>query len=320
MSKLFAGLPDSCSAMTVNHFCASGLSSIGLAANACALGQSRLALAGGVECMSQVPFMADKAAYYSDTSLPVTQRYLPVAVSADLLATQFRISRSDLDEVTAQSHRRAASAQRYQSSRLGIFNPDGSVMAQEDECIRPQTNRESLALLPPAFESIAAAYAATLTGRDIDYRHSIANAPAMVDGAALALVGNAGASERAPRARILGWTDAGADPGESLTGGMAAMDKLLKRLRVKLADIDRIEFMEAFAVVPVLFQQRYDPDPARVNISGGHLAKGHPMGATGAVLLSTLCDVLERDDKPLGLVVATGASGTGSAMLIERVN
>lgn len=320
VSKLYAGLPDSCSAMTLNHFCASGLSSIGLAANGCALGQNRLALAGGVECMSQVPFMADKASYYSDTSLPVNQRYLPVAVSADLLATQYGIGRSALDEVTFQSHQRAANAQRYQSSRLSISSPEGSLIAQEDECVRPQTNLESLAALAPAFESIAAPFAATLEDRNIEYRHSLANAPGMVDGAALALVGSAGASDRAARARILGWTDAGADAGESLTGGMAAMDKLLKRLGVNLSDIDRIEFMEAFAVVPVLFQQRYEPDPARVNVSGGHLAKGHPMGATGAVLLSTLCDVLEADDKQLGLVVATGASGTGSAMLVERVN
>lgn len=320
VTKLHAGLPDSCAALSLNHFCASGLSSIGIAANACALGQNEVVLAGGVESMSQVPFLADKASYYSDTSLPPNRRFLPVAVSADLLATRHGISRAELDELTFLSHQRAAQADHYQQSRIAVKDSNGSVIAQNDECIRPQTSPESLAALAPAFEEVAKPYAETLAGRDIEYRHSMANAPAMVDGAALAMVGRAGIGDRKPRARILAWTDAGADPGDSLTGGMAALDKLLKQAGVVLADIDRIEFMEAFAVVPALFFRRYAVDNNRVNVSGGHLAKGHPMGATGAVLLSTLCDVLEQDDKQLGLVVVTGASGTGTAMLIERVN
>lgn len=322
-SKLHAGLPDSCSAMTLNHYCVSGLSSIGVAANACALGQQRLVLAGGVECMSQVPFMADKAAYYSDRCLPPRLRYMPVALSADLLANKEDVSRAELDAVTAESHRRAVCAEDYQHSRITIRDEAGSVLADSDECIRAGSSEEQLATMPAAFAELAAQYAEAIDGRTLEHVHSVANAPPMVDGAALAVIGGKSVSDVfsgvKPRARILGWTDAAADPVDSLTGGMAAMDKLLAAHKLRLADIDRIEFMEAFAVVPVLLSRRYEVDNDKVNVSGGHLAKGHPMGATGAVLLSTLCDVLEQDDKTLGLVVATGAGGVGSAMLIERM-
>lgn len=318
VSKLHTSLPDACAAMTLNHFCASGLSAVGLAANACALGQSRLALAGGVECLSQVGFMADNAYYYRDNSLPADRRYLPVALSADLLAQREQVGRDELDEPTALSHQRAVDGLAYQKSLCPVRGDD--VVVDRDECPRADMSRAALANLEPAFAALAQDYAEALAGRDMTFLHTVANAPPMVDGAALALIGGLDALDRAPRARILDWTDAGADPAASLTGGLAAMDKLLARQKMTLADIDRIELMEAFAVVPALFRRRYAFDYDRVNVSGGHLAKGHPLGATGAVLLSTLCDVLEVDDRQLGLVVVTGASGTGSAMLIERVN
>ena len=317
-SKLHARLPEHCTAMTLNHFCASGLSSIGLAANACALGQYPQVLAGGVECMSQVPFMADKAHYYQDAELPLEERYIPVALSADILATKEQVTRDELNAVTLRSHQRAAQAEGYQQSRIAVRDADGKLLADQDECIRANTTADSLAEMPPGFEAMAKPFQAILSQREIDYRHSFANAPPMVDGAALGLIAGAAGKTRA-RARILGWLDAAASPADSLTGGMAAMDALLTQLGLSLRDIDRIEFMEAFAVVPVLFERRYGVDPEQVNVSGGHLAKGHPMGATGAVLLSTLCDVLERDDKTLGLVVATGAGGVGSAMVVERM-
>lgn len=317
-SKLHAGLPDSCTAMTLNHFCASGLSSIGMAANACALGQHRAVFAGGVECMSQVPFMADRANYYSDTTLAPDVRYLPVALSADLLATREGVGRRELDEFTLQSHRRAAQAARYQRSRIGILDEAGGLIAEEDECVRADTDMDKLSAMASGFEALAAQYEETLRGRPLSFLHSVANAPPMVDGAALALVG-AGEAKKHARARILDWADGAADPTESLTGGMAAMEQLLQRQKLSLSDIDRIEFMEAFAVVPALFHRRFTVDADKVNVAGGHLAKGHPMGATGAILLSTLLDVLTEDDKTLGLVVATGAGGLGSAMLIERL-
>lgn len=316
-SKLHARLPESCTAMTLNHFCASGLSSIGLAANACALGQYQQVIAGGVECMSQVPFMADKAHYYQDATLPVDERYIPVALSADILATQEGVSREELNTVTARSHLRAAQSACYQRS-LKPVRSNETILAERDECIRAETTLDSLAAMPPGFEVMAKPYDSILQKRRIEYRHSIANAPPMVDGAALGLIAGAEHKSQA-RARILGWLDSAASASDSLTGGMAAMDALLKQQKITLGDIDRIEFMEAFAVVPVLFERRYGIDPEKVNVSGGHLAKGHPMGATGAVLLSTLCDVLEQDDRTLGLVVATGAGGVGSAMLVERL-
>ncbi len=317
-SKLHSRLPESCTAMTLNHFCASGLSSIGLAANACALGQYQQVLAGGVECMSQVAFMADKAHYYQDAELAVDERYIPVALSADILATRENVSRDELNAVTLRSHQRAAAGERYQTSRIKVHDASGAVLAEQDECIRAQTTADSLAAMPPGFEVMAKPYQSILNEREIDYRHSFANAPPMVDGAAVGLIAGAEGKSQA-RARILGWLDAAASPADSLTGGMAAMDTLLAQLGVSLNDVDRIEFMEAFAVVPVLFERRYGINPDKINVCGGHLAKGHPMGATGAVLLSTLCDVLEQDDCSLGLVVATGAGGVGSAMLVERL-
>ncbi|MBB3047012.1 acetyl-CoA C-acetyltransferase/acetyl-CoA acyltransferase [Litorivivens lipolytica] len=316
-SKLHARLPEHCTAMTLNHFCASGLSSIGLAANAVALGQYRQVIAGGVECMSQVPFMADKAHYYQDPSLPVDERYIPVALSADILATKEGVSCEELNAATLRSHQRAAQSEPYQAS-LKPVRDNGRVLAERDECIRAETTLESLSAMPPGFEAMAKPFAEILQERRIEYRHSIANAPPMVDGAALGLIAGVAHKSQA-RARILGWLDSAASAADSLTGGMAAMEALLQQQGLTLKDIDRIEFMEAFAVAPVLFERRYGVDPEKVNVSGGHLAKGHPMGATGAVLLSTLCDVLEQDGGTLGLVVATGAGGVGSAMLVERM-
>jgi acetyl-CoA C-acetyltransferase/acetyl-CoA acyltransferase len=321
VSKLMAGLSHRASAVSLNHFCASGLTSIGLAANACMLGQSDSALAGGVESMSQVPFLGDRATYYTDTSLPVRERFIPVAVAADLLATQYKVSREALNEVSLRSQHKAAAADGYQQSRISVLGDDGQILLDRDECVRGDITQEALQNLKPAFAELAGAYTEVIAGRELRFLHSIANAPGMVDGAALALIGRDKlVGMPPPRARIIDWADIGADPSESLTGGFAAMQHLLKRRGLKLSDIDRIEFMEAFAVVPAIFLRDYDVDPDRVNVSGGHLAKGHPLGATGAILLSTLLDVLERDDKSLGMVVATGASGCGTAMLVERVN
>ena len=318
VSKLHSGLPDTASAYTLNNYCVSALTAIGQAASMVNSGQVRNALAGGVEMMSRVPFMADAADYYTDATMPARSRYVPVVLAADRLAEDEGIDRSALDAMALRSQQRAAAAETNATltrSRIPMTRPDGTAMAVE-ECIRPQTSAASLAAMQPAFAELAKSYAAAL-GRAIDHRHTIAHAPPICDGASLALVG-AKTSSRRPRARIVAYAECGGDPYASLLAGMGAMDRVLQHAGMQLHDVDCIEFMEAFAVTIAKFLRDRGVDPERVNVAGGHLAKGHPMGASGGILLSTLLDVLEARDATTGLVVASGASGVGAAMLVER--
>jgi len=318
VSKLHSGLPDTASAYTLNNYCVSALTAIGQAASMVNSGQVRNALAGGVEMMSRVPFMADAADYYTDATMPARSRYVPVVLAADRLAEDEGIDRSALDAMALRSQQRAAAAEMNATltrSRIPMARPDGTAMAVE-ECIRPQTSAASLAAMQPAFAELAKSYAAAL-GRAIDHRHTIAHAPPICDGASLALVGAKTSSHR-PRARIVAYAECGGDPYASLLAGMGAMDRVLQHAGMQLRDVDCIEFMEAFAVTIAKFLRDRGVDPERVNVAGGHLAKGHPMGASGGILLSTLLDVLEARDATTGLVVASGASGVGAAMLVER--
>ena len=318
VSKFRAGLPDTASAVTINNYCVSGLVAIGQAAAAVEAGQVHWALAGGVESMSRVPFMGDNADFYAETELPQRARYFPVAVAADLLAVDQNIGRAELDSVTIESHRKAAAAEtNLQRSRIPVRRDDGCIALDRDDAVRPATSVETLATLQPAFGEIANAYQAVLGSQPIDHRHTIAHAPPVCDGAGIAFLGR---DRDQARARIVSYAEVGADPRTSLTAGFAAMDQALARAGLALADIDRIEFMEAFAVTIAMFLRDRNVDRARVNTAGGHLAKGHPLGASGAILLSTLLDTLEVAGKSIGLVVASGASGVGAAMVVERMN
>jgi acetyl-CoA C-acetyltransferase/acetyl-CoA acyltransferase len=318
VSKFRSGLPDNVSAVTVNNYCVSGLAAIGQAAAAVGSGQIDFALAGGVESMSRVPFMGDKADFYTETELPQRARYFPVAVAADLLAVDQNIGRAELDSVTIDSHRNAAAAEGHsQRSRIPVRHYDGHIALDRDDAVRPATSRETLATLQPAFGEIANAYRAVLGPQPIDHRHTIAHAPPVCDGAGLAFLSR---DRQQARAKILSYAEVGADPRTSLTAGFAAMDQALARAGLALADMERIEFMEAFAVTIAMFLRDRDVDRERVNAAGGHLAKGHPLGASGAILLSTLLDTLEVAGKSIGLVIASGASGVGAAMVVERIN
>ena len=319
VSKFRAGLPDATTAHTLNNYCVSGLTAIAQAANAIAAGGMQHALAGGMESMSRVPFMGDKADFYAEAALPERARYIPVVVAADMLAVDQKISRAELDAVALNSHLKgaAADAAGTQRSRIAVKRDDGAVALDRDEGVRPSTSAASLAALQPAFAEVANAYRGVIGRASIDHRHTIAHAPPVSDGAGLAFLGPAGGK---PRAKILAFAEAGGDPRASLTAGFAAMDKALAKAGLALKDMDAIEFMEAFAVTIAMFLRDRDADPARVNMLGGHLAKGHPMGASGAILLSTLLDALESSKGSLGLVVASGASGVGAAMVVERVN
>ncbi|HVY86447.1 MAG TPA: acetyl-CoA C-acyltransferase [Caulobacterales bacterium] len=314
VSKLRAGLPDGTSAFTLNNYCVSSLTAVGQAASMIRAGQARTVLAGGVEMMSRVAFMADNADYYTDGSFPPRARYIPVALAADRLAEDTGVTRAEMDAAALLSQSRAAAAEGTPlvASRIGMADLD------RDQCPRP-TTRESLAKLGPAFSELSEQYHGALGGRRIDHRMTMAHAPPMADGASMAIVGAEGAVDAQPRARIVAWAEAGGDPAASLSAGFAAMERVLATANLTLADLDRIEFMEAFAVTIVRFLRDWKPDMDKVNVGGGHLAKGHPMGATGGILLSSLLDALDVAQGRYGLVVATGASGVGSAMIVERL-
>lgn len=320
LSKFRAGLPDAATAISVNNFCVSGLSAICMAVARVALGSDRAVLAGGVEHMSLVPMMGDKASYYRDMTYPVKSRFVPVAIGADRLAATWGIGRDLLDAAALASQSRAVVAEgdpALSFSRIPVRDNQGTVILAADECIRP-TSAEKLAGLAPAFTELSRTFAPALEGEVVESVHTIAHAPPMVDGAALALIGARNAVATAPRARVVAFAEAGGDPHASLTAGFAAMEKCLAQAGLTLADMDRIEFMEAFAVTIARFLRDYPVDPAKVNVAGGALSRGHPLGASGAVLLSSLLDTLEACSGRYGLAVGAGGSGVGAAILIER--
>lgn len=315
LAKLHARLPHATAAHSINNYCVSGLSAIGQAVAKVASGEANFILAGGVESMSATPFLSDRATFYADDSLPPRARFVPPVLAADRLANAESITRADLDAVALASQQKAAVTDTdaaLQQSRIATGPLTG------EECIRPQTTAASLAAAQPAFGELQQQYASALEGVTFAPLHSIAHAPPICDGAGLALVGGAGLGP-SPRARVVDFAESGGDPAASLTAGFAAMDKVLARAGLTLGDMDRIEFMEAFAVTIAKFLRDRDVDPARVNVSGGHLAKGHPMGASGAILTSTLLDALDACGGRYGLVVLTGAMGVGAAMVVERV-
>lgn len=315
VSKLHAGLNDEAHAFTINNYCASGLTAIGHAAGQIALGSEGVVLAGGVEMMSRVPFMADAADYYADTAFPTRSRYIPVALAADRLAGEENISREALDAVALTSQVRALEAEQTPglvASRIPLAG------LSVEECLRPKMTAEMLAAMPPAFGGLAGQFAEAL-GEPIQPILTIAHAPPVCDGAALAIVGGPPGPGATARARIRGYAEMGGDPHAALLAGFTAMDRALAQAGLTIADMDRIEFMESFAVTIAKFLRDRPVDVARVNVGGGHLAKGHPMGATGAVLLSSLLDALDVADGRWGLVVASAAGGIGAAMVVERL-
>ena len=312
VSKLHSGLPDSVAAWSLNNYCVSSLTAIGQAAGMVAAGNASTVLAGGVEMMSRVPFMADNADFYADAEFTRRTRYIPVALAADRLADREGVTRPEMDGAALESNTRALAAEAtgLVASRLPTNGLD------RDECARLITE-DSLARLPPAFGPLAKQHAEALAGQSFEHRHTVAHAPPMSDGAALALV-TASAEEKC-RARVMAYAESGGDPEASLTAGLTAAHLALKRAGIRLKDVDRIEFMEAFAVAIVLFLRNPEVDSEKVNVGGGHLAKGHPMGATGAILLSSLLDALDVCEGRIGLVVASGAHGVGCALVIERL-
>ena len=329
VSRVHAGLPDAAAAVTMNNYCVSGLSAIAAASRAIATGEERLALAGGVESMSQAPFEADAAPFYRDPALAAHFEYVPPPIVADWLATQERLTREELDAVTVQAHQRAGRAWaegRYANSVVPVVRPDGT-RVDRDETVRPALTATDLGRFGPAFAQLGAMgpdafvlKSAPALGR-VEHLHCVAHCPPIADGAALALLGTRERGRELglpPRARIAAFAELNADPLQPFEAGFVAFERVLGRAGIAAQALGAIEFMEAFAAVPARFLKKYPELAERTNESGGHLAMGHPMGASGAVLVATLLAEMERKDVEWGVAVAHAVSGVGCAVVLQR--
>ena len=328
-STLYAGWPGSVSGVTLNRFCSSGLDAVNFAALKVAAGQDALALGGGVEMMSRVPMLSDQAAVFTDVALATKAKVLMMGSGADLIASLYEVSREEADSIAVNSQRRAARARDagWFRSVVPVENPRKGITCAEDECIRPDVTLESLAALEPSFAKLGAMGVDDyqLAGypqlREIRHVHTAGNSPAMADAAAVVLVGNADAGKRLsaePRARIVAAANASDDPLLVLSGCVAATRKLLERQGLEPADVDLFEIHEAFAATVVKCRRDLGIPDEKLNVNGGVIALGHPLGATGAIMLGTLLDEMERRDLRRGMVAASGAAGAGTALLIER--
>lgn len=329
-STLYAGWPSTIGGLTVNRFCSSSIDALGIAALKIGGGQEQAVIAGGVEMMSRVPMLADKATVFVDPAFAAQCQMLMMGSGADLIATLSGVSRSEADAIAYESQQRADKARRegYFTSIVPIHNPVKGVTITEDECIRAQTSLASLAALPAVFAELgskgvdALQLAANPQLTAIEHIHTAGNSPAMADAAALLLLGDAALSEtlgKKPRARIVAAATASADPLQVLSGCIAATSKLMSQQNLSVGDVDLFELHEAFAATVVKCHQDLGIPYDKLNVNGGVIALGHPMGATGAIMTGALLDELERRGQHRGIVAASGAAGAGSALLIELV-
>jgi len=328
-SSLYAGWPSSIGGMTVSRFCSSGIDAISLAALKVGAGQESAMIAGGVEMMSRVPMLADQARAFIDPAFAAQCQMLMMGSGADLIATLHGVTREQADAVALASQQRAARARQenYFTSIVPITNAEQGISVTEDECIRGNITAQQLAELPAAFAELGArgvdrAQLASYPELGyINHVHTAGNSPAMCDGAAVLLVGDESLAEtlgRAPRARIAGAATASADPLQVLSGCVSATERLLREQNLAATAIDLFELHEAFAATTIKAQQDLGINDDKLNVNGGVIALGHPMGATGAMMAGTLLDELERRDLGIGVVAASGAAGSGSALLLQR--
>jgi acetyl-CoA C-acetyltransferase len=331
-AALYADYAESVPGKQINRFCASGLEAVNTAAAQVMSGQSDLVIAGGVEAMSRVPMGSDGGAWPTDPQVAQKLYFVPQGISADLIATKFGFSRADLDGYAAESQRRAAHAWEqgyFKKSVVPVKDVIGQVLLDHDEIMRPGTTAEDLGQLRPAFQMPGeqAGFDAVAIQRypdveAIDHRHTAGNSSGIVDGAAAVLIGNAQIAEQCgmkPRARIRAFASVGTEPTIMLTGPAPATEKVLKRAGMTKSDIDIFELNEAFAAVVLRYMQQLDLDPDKVNVNGGAIAMGHPLGATGAMILGTVLDEMERRDLSTALATLCIGAGMGTATIIERV-
>ncbi|HWM39509.1 MAG TPA: acetyl-CoA C-acetyltransferase [Streptomyces sp.] len=331
-AAIAAGLPDTVAGVQENRFCASGLEAVNLAAAKVRSGWEDLVLAGGVESMSRVPMGSDGGAWAMDPMTSLETGFVPQGIGADLIATIEGYSRRDVDEYAARSQELAAEAWkdgRFDRSVVPVADRNGLTVLDRDEHIRPGTTADSLAGLKPSFADIgelggfdAVALQKYHWVEEIDHVHHAGNSSGIVDGSALTMIGSAETGERyglRPRARILSAAVSGADPTIMLTGPAPASRKALAKAGLTAADMDLVEMNEAFAAVVLRFARDMELPLEKVNVNGGAIAMGHPLGATGAMLLGTLLDELERREQRYGLATLCVGGGMGSATVIERL-
>ncbi|MFF5727757.1 acetyl-CoA C-acetyltransferase [[Kitasatospora] papulosa] len=332
IAAIAAGLPDSVAGVQENRFCASGLEAVNLAAAKVRSGWEDLVLAGGVESMSRVPMGSDGGAWAMDPMTSFETGFAPQGIGADLIATLEGFSRRDVDEYAALSQERAAIAwkeERFARSVVPVRDRNGLLVLDHDEHMRPGTTADSLASLKPSFATIgemggfdAVALQKYHWVEKIDHVHHAGNSSGIVDGAALVAIGSKETGERyglTPRARIVSAAVSGSEPTIMLTGPAPATRKALSKAGLTIDDIDLVEINEAFAGVVLRFVKDMGLSLDKVNVNGGAIALGHPLGATGAMILGTLIDELERQDKRYGLVTLCVGGGMGVATVIERL-
>ena len=332
VAALVAGYDQRVPGKQLNRFCASGLEAVNTAAAQIMAGQSDLAIGGGVESMSRVPIGADGGAVFSDPAVSYQTYFTPQGIGADLIATLDGYTREAVDAYALESQRRTAAAWRegrFARSIVPVTDQIGALALDRDEYPRPGTTAADLAALKPAFAMPGeqAGFDAVAIQKypqveAIRHVHTAGNSSGIVDGAAAVLVGAkkmAAKLGRPPRARIVGFASIGSEPTIMLTGPADAARKVLKRARMSIADIDLFEVNEAFASVVLRFMREFSLDPARVNVNGGAIAMGHPLGATGAMILGTVLDELERRGLGTALVTLCVGAGMGTATIIERV-
>lgn len=330
---LASDLDERIPGLSINRFCASGMEAVNLAANQIAGGAGDGYIAGGVEMMSRVPMGSDGAAVAADPSVAMDRYFVPQGISADIIATEYGFTRDQADALAVESQRRAAEAMadgRFDKSVIAVKDVNGLTILDRDEYPRPGTDMQALGALKPAFKDLGE----MMPGFDkvallkyphlekINHIHHAGNSSGIVDGSAGVLLGNEEFGKKfglTPRARIRATAKIGTDPTIMLTGPVPVTEKLLADSGMSISDIDLFEVNEAFASVVLRFQQAFDVDPSLVNVNGGSIALGHPLGATGAIIIGTLLDELERQDKELGLATLCVASGMGAATVIERV-
>jgi acetyl-CoA C-acetyltransferase len=327
-----ASLPYTVPGMQVNRYCASGLDAVNLAHAAITAGQHDMVIAGGVESMSRIGIGQAGNAWAIDPVVALPGYFVPQGISADLIATKYGLSRADVDAYAVESQKRAATAwneKRFAKSVVPVRDLNGLTILDRDEHMRPDTSMQGLAALNPSFALMGELGGFDAVGiqahpdvEAIEHVHHAGNSSGIVDGAAAVLVASKRAGRRAglkPRARIRAYANIGSEPAIMLTGPVDVTKKLFARTGLSFADIDLIEINEAFASVVLRYMQAFDLDPAKVNVNGGAIAMGHPLGATGAMILGTVLDELERRDLTTALVTLCIGGGMGTATVIERV-
>ncbi len=318
--------------MQISRFCASGLDAVNIGAAKIAQGADDLIIAGGVESMSRIGLGAAGGAWFMDPSVSFPSYFMPQGVSADLIATKYGFSREDVDAYAVESQKRAAHAWDngyFDRSVIPVKDQNGLVLLARDEHMRPETDMQALAALNPSFQMPgemggfeAVAIDAHPDVERITYVHHAGNSSGIVDGSGAVLIGSKAGGDilgMKPRAKIRAFANIGSDPALMLTGPVDVTEKLLKRSGFKLSDIDLFELNEAFAAVVLRYMQAFDIPADKINVNGGAIAMGHPLGATGAMILGTVLDELERRDLKTALVSLCIGAGMGTATIIERV-